>query len=408
MFIKLTKFKLLVCVIGITLLNYSCSKKPDDLIVIPVISPPLTTLTGIYPKEAGFGDSVILFGENIFIENIKPVITINGINLDIIKVSKDIALFAVPKMVGSGKIRVELNNKIYDNLEFLYRYKAIVTTIAGNGLVGKADGSALTASFNCPWGLALNSAGDIYVADSYNRSIRKISTINNSVSTIIIPYLSDVFGSPYNLTVGNNQNEIYVTDFNSSILKITTENTFKHIYIGNSTTTGIAMHKDGYLYFSDNTLGTIMKMTGEGKDISIFAKGLITPRNLFFDKGENLYVPAYDGILKNPVVHKIDGSGKITNILLNKNFSGWEVVIDELGNLYVADHIKNNITIIEKNGRSSILAGSGLAKDIDGIGTGASLDGPTGLVIDKNGILYFSTYNFEQKTGNKIRKVIIE
>jgi uncharacterized protein YjiK len=64
--------------------------------------------------------------------------------------------------------------------------------------------------------------------------------------------------------------------------------------------------------------------------------------------------------------------------------------------------------IIEKNGRIVKIAGNGQSKDVDGIGLNASFDGPTGITIDREGNLYVTTYNFEKKTGNKIRKITIE
>lgn len=408
MFLKLTHTKLLVLAFGIVLLYSSCEKKDDQSLVLTGMMSPLIALTGVYPQEAGFGDSVLLVSENIFTPDSKPIIKINDIALNIVKLRKDSAIVVIPKMLGSGSVKVEFNGRVHSGFEFKYRYKATVTTIAGSGYVGAADGAPLAATFNAPWGLALNNAGDLYVADSYNRSIRKISGTTHVVSTVGIPYNFRGFSSPYNLIVGNNQDELYVTDFGNSVMKITSGHTYDIIYKGNMTTTGIAMNKDGSLYVGNNIAGSIMKMTDEGRDTAIFAKGLITPRNLFFDKNDNLYVSAYDGRSQAAVLHKIDPSGKITNIPLNKTFSGWEMAMDTRGNFYGADHFNNNIIIVEKNGRISVLAGSGLAKDVDGIGTKASLNGPMGLVIDKNDNLYFSTYNFEQKTGNKIRKVVIE
>src|ERR1044072_8122808 len=51
-----------------------------------------------------------------------------------------------------------------------------VSTVAGNGTAGYVDGPAATAEFNGPLGLAVSSSGDIYVADTYNDVIRMITT----------------------------------------------------------------------------------------------------------------------------------------------------------------------------------------------------------------------------------------
>ena len=59
----------------------------------------------------------------------------------------------------------------------------VVTTVAGNGQIALVDGPAQTASFNYPWDMTVDPAGNIYVADGYNYVIRKIDT-NGSVSTL--------------------------------------------------------------------------------------------------------------------------------------------------------------------------------------------------------------------------------
>jgi hypothetical protein len=52
----------------------------------------------------------------------------------------------------------------------------IITTIAGDGHSGPVtDGPAADAHFSWPLGLALNAAGDLYIADSYNHCVRKLS-----------------------------------------------------------------------------------------------------------------------------------------------------------------------------------------------------------------------------------------
>ncbi|WP_460692866.1 NHL repeat-containing protein [Mucilaginibacter puniceus] len=51
----------------------------------------------------------------------------------------------------------------------------VVTTIAGNGMAGATNGSGASASFNHPYGIAVDMAGNIYVADAYNNLIRKIT-----------------------------------------------------------------------------------------------------------------------------------------------------------------------------------------------------------------------------------------
>ena len=58
-------------------------------------------------------------------------------------------------------------------------------------------------------------------------------------------------------------------------------------------------------------------------------------------------------------------------------------------------------------GNMLTLAGSGTAADVDGIGLGASFNGPQGLTITDNGTLFMTTYNYTTQEGNKVRKIVI-
>ena len=51
----------------------------------------------------------------------------------------------------------------------------VITTLAGSGAAGKADGTGTAASFNGPQGIAVDHAGNVYVADSYNQAVRMIT-----------------------------------------------------------------------------------------------------------------------------------------------------------------------------------------------------------------------------------------
>jgi sugar lactone lactonase YvrE len=383
----------------------SCKKNNGD-------SPASTDIeiSKILPESAGNGDTVTIVGKNFLQNGINPTVAINNKPVSIIKQDKDTLKMIVPKLLGSGAVVVTRNGKTYTGPQFTYKYKATVTTIAGSGAVGINDGAGRLASFNCPWGLTLDDNGGLYVADCYNRLIRKVKLADNSVSTIHIPTYVDGgnFYSPYNITFNHNDKALYVTDFNNNLMRAGTDGTLKVIYTGTMPTTGIAVGPDGYLYMSNNTKGTIMKLNTDGKDTVNFSSGIRTPNNIIFDKQNTMYVSGYDIPSESAAIFKVDNTGKPTVVVKDKSFHGWEIAVDAQGNFYEADHVSNVIKIIEKSGNIVIIAGNGMATDVDGVGLKASFDGPQGMVIDKDGNLYVATYNYDKKTGNKIRKIVIE
>jgi hypothetical protein len=59
-------------------------------------------------------------------------------------------------------------------------------------------------------------------------------------------------------------------------------------------------------------------------------------------------------------------------------------------------------------GNSFVIAGSGTARGVDGIGLIAGFNGPQGLCIDDNGVLYMTTFNYDTNGGNRVRKITIQ
>jgi serine/threonine-protein kinase len=107
----------------------------------------------------------------------------------------------------------------------------IVTTVAGTGVAGHADGSTGTATFNHPAGVTVDASGNLYVADSDNELIRKISTASGVVTTVagsaLISGNDDGIGAaarfdtPQGLTMDKDGNIIVADTGNHSIRKVT-------------------------------------------------------------------------------------------------------------------------------------------------------------------------------------------
>jgi hypothetical protein len=337
------------------------------------------------------------------------------------------------------------------------------TTIAGYPSIGSADGVGSTAQFNYPVHVAVDTHGNVYVADNDNDTIRKI-TPAGLVSTIAgfagYPGSTDGSGSaarfnmgvenvPSGVAVDANGN-LYVADtLNDTIREITPMDTNWMVSTiaglagssGNADGTnntarfagpeGIALDSNGNLYVTDTGNDTIRKLTPAGTNWVVstiagklgaygFADG--TGTNAMFSYavgitvygGTNLYVadkfncrirkitPAGN----NWVVSTIAGSstsGYVDGIGTNAQFgSPFDVAADSAGNLYVADANNNavrKLTLMGNNWVVTTMAG-GTYGSMDGTGTNATFSLPQGVAVDGAGNVFVAD------TGNNdIREI---
>jgi sugar lactone lactonase YvrE len=213
----------------------------------------------------------------------------------------------------------------------------VVTTIAGvAGPPGSADGTNGAAHFNYPSGVAVDAAGNVYVADTYNQTIRRAVLVGtNWVVTTLAGLASQGPGA----ADGTNQ----VARF--------------------SFPTGIAVDSSGNLYVADNGSSLIRKIVHQGT---------------------------------NWVVTTIAGSfgGNMDGTNTDAQFNAPSgITMDASGNLYVADSGNNVIrkmTPVGTNWVTTTLAGdpNGNVGGTDGTGTNALFNGPNGVAVDSAGKLY--------------------
>jgi sugar lactone lactonase YvrE len=272
----------------------------------------------------------------------------------------------------------------------------VVTTLAGTpGVFGSADGVGAAAQFNEPQGITADSAGNLYVADTYNGTIRKI-TPSGVVSTFAGTVGSGSadgngaaarFSYPSGIT-SDAAGNLYVADTsNSTIRKITSSGTV-------STLAGAAMQ-----FGSADGAGTSARFAG--------------PSGITADQAGSLYVvDTY-----NAIIRKVSPAGSVSTFAgtagvegsadgtgTTAQFSGPSgITIDAAGNLYVADTANRLIRKITSSGVVSTLAGSGVYGSADGAGTSAQFSAPSGIAVDKANNLYVADTN-----NNTIRKVTPE
>ena len=376
---------------------------PPDSIDKPIDSIAVIRLDSIVPALARIGDTVTLFGHD-FSGVTNAQIRIGNDSAEIVEITSDRIKFIVRYKFTTANINLQSETTLIEGPGIGYRYIAKVTTIAGTGVAGFQDGAGYSAAFKCPWGLAFDKEGHLLVADNYNHRLRKIDLTGPGGPYVTSTDLTSFqFYNPYNIAVDTTSNTIFITNFNTDIAKID-ELGFpvEYHFPMMETTTGIAIGRDRRVYVSDNIGHKLYSMNQDGQDVQQLPQSVFTPRDVVVDQEGRLYTI-------NSHVMEVLPDGTITHFEQEELLGGWGFAIDAYGNFVEADHANNRIQRVDrKTGKITVIAGNGLAEDIDGIGLEASFNAPMSLVFDQEGNLYVSTYNFDTKGGNKIRKITFE
>ncbi|HVF22102.1 MAG TPA: hypothetical protein VM941_03465 [Pyrinomonadaceae bacterium] len=152
-----------------------------------------------------------------------------------------------------------------------------VQTIAGDGTAGYADGPARQARFNGPIGVAVDTRGNVFVADTYNDRIRMISPDGN-VSTIAgagTPGYADgdrntsLFDTPCGIIAANDGTLIVADTGNDSLRKITPDGNVSTWSVnvngeGISSPVGLALTHDNYLYVTELDRSRVLQIAPDG------------------------------------------------------------------------------------------------------------------------------------------------
>lgn len=289
---------------------------------------------------------------------------------------------------GDGGIRTDANGNIYVSDSSTYTIRkvtpaGVVTTVAGiSGKLGSTDGPAATALFAGVGGVAIDTSGNIYVADSGNYTIRKI-TPGGMVSTLAgvagSRGSSDGAGSaarfydPQNLAVDRAGN-IYVADGMADVIREITPAGVVTTLAGTPGTTGSADGTAGAASFNDPT-GIVVDVTG---NIYVADYGNDTVRKI----APGAIVTTIAGSPLTP--GSADGTGSAAN------FNGPAGVgVDGSGNVYVADAGNETIRVISPSGFVTTVAGqAGVADSADGLATNARFNTPGDVSVDNSGIVY--------------------
>jgi trimeric autotransporter adhesin len=331
----------------------------------------------------------------------------------------------------------------------------VISTVAGNGTRGDSGdgGPATAAQLNSPTGVAVDAAGNLYIADNFNERIRKV-TAAGLISTVAGNGTSGYSGdgglataaqlsNPSSVAVDTAGN-LYIADtYNQRIRKVTTAGVIIAVagtgtsgYSGDggsataaqlNSPTGVAVDTTGNIYFADTANARIRKVTAVGLIGTVAGNGtsgfsgdggsatsaqLSYPTGVAVDSAGNLYIALGD----NNRVRKVTAAGLISTVAGNgtSGYSGdggpaavaqlytpGSVAIDTAGNLYIADTGNHRIRKVTAAGVIITVAGNGTSgySGDGGPATAAQLS-CSGVAVDTAGNLYIA-----DSVNQRIRKV---
>jgi hypothetical protein len=306
-------------------------------------------------------------------------------------------------------ITVDTNGNLYvvDSHENTVRKVApvgtnwVVTTIAGtNGISGSgaSDGTNGSAQFNEPTSIAMDGAGNLYVADGGNNTIRKITPVGTNWVVSTIAGTADPNGGPDDGTNGSAQ-----FDYPSGI----TVDTNGNLYVADAFNDTIRMVAPVGTNWVVTTIAGWATNPGDNDGVNTNAQ-FDTPSSITMDGTGNLYVAdTYNHTIReiipvgtNWVVSTIAGTPSL-NGGSNDGTDGDAqfdfpsgITVDTNGNLYVADTYNNTIRKVAPVGTNWVVttlagvADGGFGGSTDGTGAGALFSYPYGIAVDGAGNLY--------------------
>ena len=403
-------------------------------------------ISGFAPVSASFGGTVTISGDYFSTTPASNTVKFNGITATVTAASRNELKVTVPKNTAcTGRITVtagELTGTSGSTFTYMPTYT--VSTLAGASTADLVEGNGTNARFRTPYGMMINAAGNIYVTDAGNHRIRMV-TPAGVVSTFAgsgAGGFAEGFrtSAQFNFPSGIAQDaagNIYVADnYNYRIRKINSMGMVSTLAGSGTggfadgtggaaqflTPISVVVDAAGNVYVTDAVNNRIRKITPEGvvstfagstggfTDATGTAAQFSVPFGLAIDAAGNIYV-ADTG---NCRIRKITPERVVSTIAGNEEpgfFDGkgtdakfWlpiGIAVSATGVVYVADNYNHSIRMITPEGVVTTIAGNGTAGVANGVGAAAQFDQPIGVVIDAAGNLYVSEVH-------RIRKISIE
>jgi len=331
-----------------------------------------------------------------------------------------------------------------------------INSIAGNrpNGFGGDGGPASASTLNLAAGIATDPSGNLYIADTLNNRVRKITAVagtNPNINTVagngVYSYSGDSGAAnnaqlnfPQGVAVGADGSVYFADSDNNAVRKISPSGVISTI-AGNGTAgyggdgaagpsaqldtpQGVAVDTAGNVYIADRGNHRVRKVTPGGVISTVAGTGtagssgdgsaasgatLNTPFGVCLDGAGNLYIAEFTG----DRVRKVSAATGVISTVAGNGVGGYAgdgglavnaeldspkaVAVDAAGDIYIADAVNNVVRMVSPSGYISTVAGTGAAGYAGDFGpaTSAQLTNPTGLALDSLGDLFItdgSTY----------------
>ncbi|MDR2214502.1 MAG: IPT/TIG domain-containing protein [Nevskiaceae bacterium] len=361
---------------------------------------PLPAISSINPTAAKPGAGLTISGSNFGTSIADISVTVNGTPalIDSAASTPESLQVTVPLGSGTGPVSVSVLGSTAaesDDFEYLDLEVGDVVTYAGNGEAAPVDGPAALASFYEPGGMAMDSKGNVFVADGLNSSIRKIAP-DGTVSTFagsntgVAGFANGSgatarFNNPYDVAIDGNDN-LYVADLGNHRIRMITPTGVVSTLAGSGTPglvngpgiaaqfnepRGVAVDANGVVYVADT----------ENYSIRAIAADTLHTVTTIAGNGTQGY-------------EEVDEDGNFLPLADVQFWSPFDVAVDSAGWLYVAEAAASTIRAIVPGDTGDnpnipdepyvfTLAGTGEIGSTDGTTDEAQFNYPSGLIMDE-------------------------